>query len=339
MWNVVDKSSAYSASNNDFVMATAGTSGFAITSPTASNGSTFGVMKVDNGVGTITVQGLSLVVEGDHAVFLCDGTTWRQIDGPVPSAPFETATRYSRLDQMATAANPVDFGSEALTSLAAGTNSTDAANLSQTQAWILDSNSWTRSTNTTFTISGNVTATYGPGVAVKWAESGVQKYGVVTSSSYSAGTTTVTIASTSDYAMAANPDASSNYYSFGVPRDFPDAFTWSGIALTGFASSPTVDVANFTLKPGRRIFVCFYFAGTSNATTMTATLPIAANALSQGQVATGFVGIDNNSYCQALCFTTASSTTLTFNKATSILSVAWTSSNTKGGVGTIEYGV
>jgi hypothetical protein len=240
---------------------------------------------------------------------------------------------------MATPANAVNMGSQALTALAAGTNSTDGANLSQTQGWIQDSNSWTRTANTTFTIPGNVTAVYGPAVAVKWTETSVQKYGIVASSSFSGGTTTVTLASTSDYVMAANPDAGSNYYSFGVPRDFPDAFTWSGAAFSGFASAPTVTESNFTLKPGRRIQVCFLLVGTSNATTMTATLPIASNPLSQGQSVGTFVGFDNNAYCQAFCSSAASSTTLTFNKAVNLLSSAWTASNDKGGVGTFEYGV
>lgn len=202
---------------------------------------------------------------------------------------------------------------------------------------------WTYISSWQFSVAGNLTAGFVAGSLVKWAEAGVLKYGVVSASTYGSGITTVTLVSTTDYEMTTNPDA----LSMGAvpagdfpPLDFPSSFTWSGIGLRGFSSS-SVALARFSVK-GRRVTVTFNVGGTSNAATFTITgLPIP---LSSIDVECASVAALNNSAIptyDAVAQIAAGSTVITLAELTYIGVVAnqWTTSNIKGAIGQIEYGI
>lgn len=73
----------------------------------------------------------------------------------------------------------------------------------------------------TFTISGDVTSTYSPGMRIKLTQTTV-KYFIITAVSYSAPNTTVTVYGGTDYTLA-NAAISGNYYSpTRFPQGFPD---------------------------------------------------------------------------------------------------------------------
>lgn len=207
--------------------------------------------------------------------------------------------------------------------------------------WISDGTVWTRTSNTTFTVPGNVTATYPVGTIVKWTESSTQKYGIVLSSAFTT-LTTVTLVTTSDYIMAATPDASSNQYAqswLSIPSDFPSSFTWSGAAQTG-GTTPALS-ATFSIKPGRRILLNWNGAlGTSNAVSYTITgMPIPA--ASTCTVYTGMSAMNNTVVIAGGCAQIIGAVSvLTFSIITALgLSTnGWTSSGTKAAAGQIEYG-
>ena len=169
---------------------------------------------------------------------------------------------------------------------------------------------------------------YAKGTKLRWTESGTVKYGTVVSSSFSASTllTTVTMAVTSDYVMAANPDVSSNWISYGQPPNFPTSFTWSGATPTGITASGTF-VATFSITNG----ICYlqFFtavAPTSNATTFTVTGAPIANAGTAALVLGA--GTDNGAAVTAVvAYVAGAATTVTLNKNS--IGGAWTNSSTK----------
>ncbi len=93
--------------------------------------------------------------------------------------------------------------------------------------WQLESATWTRTGNHTFTVSGDVTATYRKGTKVRYKDGGSYEYGVIASSSHAAGTTTVNLIVTTDYAMAA-ATITDKYLSYvETPEGFPQWFSWT----------------------------------------------------------------------------------------------------------------
>ena len=93
--------------------------------------------------------------------------------------------------------------------------------------WVDDTAAtWTRTADQTFTVTGDRTAVFQKGTRLKWTQTTV-KYGVVISSSHAAGTTTVTIATTTDYVLTAAA-ISANYYSYmASPEGYPNYFNFT----------------------------------------------------------------------------------------------------------------
>lgn len=93
--------------------------------------------------------------------------------------------------------------------------------------WIACAETWTRTGNHTFTISGDVTAKYRKGVKVRYKDGGAFEYGVILSSSYGAPNTTITLFTNTDYAMAA-VTITDKWISFVEnPEDFPHDFNYT----------------------------------------------------------------------------------------------------------------
>jgi hypothetical protein len=154
--------------------------------------------------------------------------------------------------------------------------------------WTPDLFAWTRFSGTVFLVPNQFAQRFAPGTKVRWAESGTVKYGTVTSAVLQTGpVTAVSLASTSDYVMTANPDLGSNWYSYEAPPDFPGAFAWAA-ALTGVTGGVPITV--FSINGRQCTCTLFWTApGTGTATTFTATAPLNA---SSAAIAMG-VGQDN----------------------------------------------
>ena len=142
--------------------------------------------------------------------------------------------------------------------------------------WIDDSaDTWTYASGSgggtaTFTVTGDRTVALSTGTRIQLTQTTV-KYFVVQSSTFGAGTTTVTITGGSDYTLA-NAAISANAHSYMAnPQGFPGWFNFA-TAASGFSSIST-NVGKFAVD-GRTMHIYFDVQGTSNATTLGITLPI-----------------------------------------------------------------
>lgn len=142
--------------------------------------------------------------------------------------------------------------------------------------WIdVGAQTWTYVSASSFRVSGDQTAIYRPGVFLKWSQTTV-RYGVVASSSYSSPNTTVTIIVNTDYTMA-NAAISSPFISYAAnPQGWPGWFSWAP-SYGGFSSNPSLVLARFCVT-GRTVHFVYSASGdgTSNGTTFTISLPVAA---------------------------------------------------------------
>jgi hypothetical protein len=203
-----------------------------------------------------------------------------------------------------------------------------------TDGWWTRSETWTRTSNTTFTVSGDLTAVFVPGTKIKVTQTST-KYFYVVSSSYSSPSTTVTITGGSDYSLTANPSARWISYQAnpqGFPQWFNYAPTWGG-----FSSAPTVAAAVFCIV-GRMVTVVVNCSGngTSNATTLTCTLPIAAAYAGRG--AAGYA-VNNGSVLTVAgrIYVVAASNTM--YAYTDMETGAWTNSGAKRLDFCLTYGI
>lgn len=133
--------------------------------------------------------------------------------------------------------------------------------------WIPITDTWTRTGNYTFTVTGNQTATYRKGTKVRYKDGGSYEYGVIASSSYSSSTT-ITLITNSDYAMAATT-ITDTYISFiENPEGFPYWFNYSPSYSCGNSmtyTSVTTDVAKWSVS-GKMITVLLRAFGTIGGT-------------------------------------------------------------------------
>lgn len=209
--------------------------------------------------------------------------------------------------------------------------------------WQQENLAWTRVSDTQFTISSTVNhaTVLTKGTKVKWAESGTVKYGVVLSSSFSTPTTTVNLITTTDYVMAATPDAASTWYSYQSPAGFPTSFAWTP-AITGITGAAAINTASWSVNNGL-CQLSYYFGGTSNATTFGAVAPIACGLPTTTNATATGVACDNASGGNLLSATTVMTAALLGSGSTAMSflkepgGAAWTASNFKYTFGTLTY--
>lgn len=156
---------------------------------------------------------------------------------------------------------------------------------------------WTYVSASSFKVTGaDVTARYQHGTQLKCTDGGSTKYFYVVSSSYGGGDTTVTITGGSDYSLSGGAITNTFFSYFSNPQGFPDWFNYVP-TITGFSSPPTASTYRFCIK-GTTVFVGLSENGfgTSNATTKTYSLPVAAKVVTNiswmGSIP---VYLDNNS--------------------------------------------
>lgn len=146
------------------------------------------------------------------------------------------------------------------------------ANLGLIDGWIPVGDSWTYASASTITVPSGAASIYQKGDRIKWTQTTV-KYGVIVG----VADTVLTIAVNTDYVVT-DAAISAIYYShqanpIGYPHWFNYTPTWGG--FTG-----TVPSGGTVMKYAIKGNTCsFYLApttpGTSNATTLTFTVPVA----------------------------------------------------------------
>lgn len=195
--------------------------------------------------------------------------------------------------------------------------------------WQTVTETWTRTGNYTFTVATDLTTKYQKGTKVRYKDGGAFEYGVIATSSYGSPNTTITLITNTDYAMAAGTitDTAISYQEH--PQGWPGWFNYT-ITWTGFSTPPTGVVSRFTAK-GTTITVIIRNpnTGTSDATTMTATLPRAAKTLTSLDWSAPIEYTDNGALGTAsgLAYIASGSTTISF--FTNWAVAGWTASSTK----------
>jgi len=143
--------------------------------------------------------------------------------------------------------------------------------------WIPVEETWSRVSNTSFTITGDYTGVLAVGDKLKVTDTTV-KYFYITAVSYSAPNTTVTITGGTDYVLAATPTL--QYYSkASSPVGFPDWFNWTPtLGASGSMTFTSTNILNARFKiTGRQVTVSITTTGTtggSASVNLTFTLPI-----------------------------------------------------------------
>lgn len=179
--------------------------------------------------------------------------------------------------------------------------------------WTASSDTWTYASASTFTISGvDRTAIFTKGTKLKFTQT-TAKYATVVSSSFSTDTT-VTIAVNSDYTIANAAITSPNYSYQENPAGFPDWFTFA-TTYGGFSANPVPTNLRYSVH-GRICYVKLTATGngTSNATSLTITVPFAA--AQSEKVHNAGRGVDNGSVLAnpVQASLSSSSATVTFLK-------------------------
>ena len=204
----------------------------------------------------------------------------------------------------------------------AGTEISLTPGVSDSSGWT-SLGTWTYASATTATVDAGAAGVYTVGDKIRWKEGGAYEYGYI----IAVADTLITIVG-STFAGGAITDNAHSHAE--TPLGFPSVFAHTA-TTTGWAASPTQDIA-YTIN-GKTVTLMFVVAGTSNATSASFTLPVAAVAPN----VEGALGLarDNNVYKTTACRMYVATTSISFD--TDMASGAWTSSNAKEVRGVITY--
>lgn len=196
--------------------------------------------------------------------------------------------------------------------------------------WTAVTGSWTYASASTINVPSGAASIYQKGDRIKFTQTSV-KYFVVTA----VADTLLTVAVNTDYTVA-NAVISSIYYSHQVnPLGYPNWFTFT-TTWGGFSVNPT-DTFAYNIIGNLCMFRQIDGAsGTSNATTLTFTVPVAVVG-TQNVMALCYVK-DNSVNVTSPSHISSTDTSTTINAYKSFFQGAFTNSGTKQiFIGTIEY--
>ena len=203
--------------------------------------------------------------------------------------------------------------------------------------WIDDAaETWTYASGSgggqaTFTVPGDLRTKYTVGTRIKLIQTTVKYFVVCADPTFAGGNTTVTISAGSDYTLA-NAAISTNFHSYATnPQGWPGWFNFTHSA-TGFTGALAATEARFDLT-GSKLVIEMQIQGTSNATTLTFSLPFTVSAAAVTNCPTLLTAVRDNGTTQGpgrIFF--GSTTSMTVNLT--VGGGAFTGSGSKGVFGT-----
>lgn len=119
-----------------------------------------------------------------------------------------------------------------------------------TDGWIPAGETWTRTGNFTFTVTGDQTSKYRKGARVRYKDGGSFEYGTVLSSAFGA-VTTVTLFTNTNYTMAAATITENSVSYSQNPVGYPQMFDWTPTHSRGavnYTNLPTTNYAKFAVS-------------------------------------------------------------------------------------------
>jgi len=162
-----------------------------------------------------------------------------------------------------------------------------------TDGWTADTNTWTRTGNHVFTLSVDATAYLTTGTLIRYKDGGAYEYGVVFSSAFAAGTTTVTLITNTSYTMAA-ATITDTYFSHDFPTGFPSNFSYTP-AWVASGTQPAIGNGTqqgFFSTNGRTMVVTIFFSMGSTTTYGTGTYTFGLPCVATAQATGATVGFD-----------------------------------------------
>jgi len=213
-------------------------------------------------------------------------------------------------------------------------NGLEIGPLAPAHGWTPVYDTWTYASASTITIPTDGTTTYQKDVKIRFKQGAGFKYYVGTT----IAATLITVAVNTDYvvANAAITDISYSYVEnpFGWPGWFAFAPT-----ITGFSANPTSAAYRYKIL-GNTVYFVFVQggAGTSNATTFTISLPVAAKTISNAQWFCNTAPVQDNGVLlttPGLGIVPSAATVLTLYSRSDLQ--AWTAANGKYSSGIIIY--
>lgn len=195
----------------------------------------------------------------------------------------------------------------------------------------------TRTGNFTFTVSGDHALTFPKGTRIRYKDGGSYEYGVVGAVSYSNPTTTVTLITNDDYAMAA-ATITDFYYSYvASPVGYPTWFNYTP-TYSGFSAVPSGTERFCVLGTEITLVIWNNSAGTSNATTFSLTAPvISANVASTLWMARLAYGEDNGAGSTGLDYARIANNSSQIDVYRANASTGWTNTGSKRAGFTLIY--
>lgn len=189
-----------------------------------------------------------------------------------------------------------------------------------------------------FTISGDYTPYIVKGTKLYLTNSTTKYFYSYTNSTYSGGNTTVSVTGGSDYSLT-NTTISGVYFSNNAQEyGFPSWFNWSP-TIGGFSANPTNTAYRFNIV--NNWVTCLIrqnTEGTSNATTLTITLPVTPATVTNGvwNYASG-IATNNSAALTTPALFVIFSGSATMQCFKDISTAAWTNSGTKRINGVVGY--
>lgn len=194
--------------------------------------------------------------------------------------------------------------------------------------WIPAEQTWTYASATTITVPSGAASRYQKGDKIKITNNSATKYFYIVG----VADTVLTVTGGSDYTVHDSAITLPYYSHVENPIGFPHWFNYT-LAFTGFSTNPTGSLARFSIN-GRVVhLVISAINGTSNAATMTMSLPVTATSFAtiMGRVR------DNNIMAASHCYiSSADYTVVAFGKAPAA-DGGFTTSGTKGAQFEIFY--
>lgn len=200
--------------------------------------------------------------------------------------------------------------------------------------WTAVTDAWAYASASTITIPTDGTTVYQKGVKIRFKQGGGFKYYVGST----VAATLLTVAVNSDYTVANSAITDISYSYAENPFGWPDWFAFAP-TITGFSANPTTTVYRYAIR-GRQcsIYIRQTPAGTSNATTLTFTLPVAAATITNMFWQGMGIADDNGSPLAdpAVLYIASAGTTLSVAKDSTL--AGFTASGGKRlGIGNITY--
>lgn len=126
--------------------------------------------------------------------------------------------------------------------------------LTGTDGWVIKTDTWTRTGNHTFTVAGDVTTIYRVGTKVRFKDGAVSyDYGVIKSSVFGGGTTTITLMPNTDYTMANATITNTALSYIDRPEGFPLEFNFTPV-FTNLATGTAILQARAQVLGGLQYF-------------------------------------------------------------------------------------